>query len=326
MVTWRGQRRTLTELSEEVYLDVGDSATKRWRFAILLALAAVIATAGVLSDSTATVIGAMIVAPLGTPIIGTALGIVTGNVNRVAGSAVAVLLGAIGVVLIGWALAAILPELIPLTSNSQIAGRTSPSLIDLVAAIATGFVGAYGLARKDISDVLPGVAIAISLVPPLAVVGITAQSGDLDGAFGAFQLFASNMLAMIVAGSIVFTAYGYAAEAQETPGFRRRLAYSVVAAATILIAVPMTITTIDTVQDQSVIDGARQVAEEWASGTNTVVVQASFDGDDLVLVLEDTDDLPEGDLLSELEGAVPSGTNVVVNHVSGERYLLGTVA
>lgn len=326
MVTWRGQRRTLTELSEEVYLDVGDSATKRWRFAILLALAAVIATAGVLSDSTATVIGAMIVAPLGTPIIGTALGIVTGNVNRVAGSAVAVLLGAIGVVLIGWALAAILPELIPLTSNSQIAGRTSPSLIDLVAAIATGFVGAYGLARKDISDVLPGVAIAISLVPPLAVVGITAQSGDLDGAFGAFQLFASNMLAMIVAGSIVFTAYGYAAEAQETPGFRRRLAYSVVAAATILIAVPMTITTIDTVQNQSVIDGARQVAEEWASGTNTVVVQASFDGDDLVLVLEDTDDLPEGDLLSELEGAVPSGTNVVVNHVSGERYLLGTVA
>ena len=132
-MTWRGERRTLPELSDELFLDVGDSVTKRWRFAILLALAAVIATAGVLSDSTATVIGAMIVAPLGTPIIGTALGIVTGNVNRVASSAITVVLGATAVVAIGWALAAILPELIPLSNNSQISGRTSPSLIDLVA-------------------------------------------------------------------------------------------------------------------------------------------------------------------------------------------------
>ena len=161
-----------------------------------------------------------------------------------------------------------------------------------MAAVATGFVGAYGLARKDISDVLPGVAIAISLVPPLAVVGITAQAGDADGAFGAFQLFASNMMAMIVAGSIVFTAYGYAAEAHETTGFRRRLAYSVVAAATVLIAVPMTITTIDTVEDQSVLSQTTEVADQWAAGTNTVVIEASFDGDDLVLVLEDPDNLP----------------------------------
>ena len=326
MVTWRGQRRTLPELSDEVFLDVGDAVTKRWRFAVLLSLAAVIATAGVLSDSTATVIGAMIVAPLGTPIIGTALGIVTGHPARVASSAVTVVLGATGVIVIGWILAAILPDLIPLANNSQISGRTSPNLIDLVAAVATGFVGAYGLARKDISDVLPGVAIAISLVPPLAVVGITAQAGDADGAFGAFQLFASNMMAMIVAGSIVFTAYGYATEAQETTGFRRRLAYSVVAAATVLIAVPMTITTIDTVEDQSVLSQTTEVADQWAAGTNTVVVEASFDGDDLVLVLEDPDNLPAGDLLANLQGVVPPGTDVVVNHVSGERYLLGTVA
>ena len=224
-----------------MFLDVGDAVTKRWRFAVLLSLATVIATAGVLSDSTATVIGAMIVAPVGTPIIGTALGIVTGNVNRVASSAITVVLGATAVVVIGWALAAFLPELIPLSN-------------------------------------------------------------------------------------IVFTAYGYAAEAQETTGFRRRLAYSVVAAATVLIAVPMTITTIDTVEVQSVLSQTTEVADQWATGTNTVVVKASFDGDDLVLVLEDPDNLPAGDLLADLQGVVPPGTNVVVNHVSGERYLLGTVA
>jgi uncharacterized hydrophobic protein (TIGR00271 family) len=326
MVTLRGQRRTLVELEDEVFFDIGDSATKRWRFASLLALAAVIATAGVLSDSTATVIGAMIVAPLGTPIIGTALGIVIGNPVRVASSTATVLLGATGVIVIGWLLAAILPDLVPLAQNSQISGRTSPNLIDLVAAVATGFVGAYGLARKDISDVLPGVAIAISLVPPLAVVGITAQAGDMDGAFGAFVLFASNMMAMIVAGSIFFTAYGYATEAQETPGFRRRLAYTVVAAATILILVPMTITTVETVDDQLVLNDAHQAAVEWSTSSSAEVVGASFDGNDLVLVLEGGDDLSTDGLLAALQGAVPAGTRVVVNRVDGERFVLGMVA
>jgi uncharacterized membrane protein len=78
---------------------------------------------------------------------------------------------------------------------------------------------------------MPGVAIAISLVPPLAVVGITLQAGDPDGAFGAFELFASNMLAMIVAGSILFTVYGYANEARELPHFKRYWAYGIVAVA-----------------------------------------------------------------------------------------------
>ncbi|HEU5113060.1 MAG TPA: DUF389 domain-containing protein, partial [Acidimicrobiia bacterium] len=206
MVKVRGQRRTLPELSEELFLDIGDSATKRWRFAFLLLLAAVIATTGLLADSTATVIGAMIVAPLGVPIIGTALGIVIADGRRLVASAVTVMLGGAAVVAIGWFLAAVLPEIVPITRNSQVTSRTSPNLIDLVTAVATGFAGAFGLARKDVSDVMPGVAIAISLVPPLAVVGITLQAGDPNSAAGAFELFASNMLAMIVAGSILFTA------------------------------------------------------------------------------------------------------------------------
>ena len=110
MVTVRGRRRTLAELGEELFFDVGDVGTKRWRFAILLLLAAVIATAGLLADSTATVIGAMIVAPLGVPIIGTALGIVTGQPRRLLASAATVALGGSAVVIIGWLLAAILPD------------------------------------------------------------------------------------------------------------------------------------------------------------------------------------------------------------------------
>ena len=156
----------------------------------------------------------MIVAPLGVPIIGTALGIAIADGRRLVASALTVFLGGVFVVAIGWLLAVVLPDIVPITRNSQVTSRTSANLIDLVTAIATGFAGAFGLARKDVSDVMPGVAIAISLVPPLAVVGITLQAGDPDGAFGAFELFASNMLAMIVAGSILFTVYGYANEAR----------------------------------------------------------------------------------------------------------------
>jgi hypothetical protein len=93
MVKLRGQRRTLPELSEELFLDIGDASTKRWRFTVLLLLAAVIATTGLLADSTATVIGAMIVAPLGVPIIGVALGIVIADGRRLVASAVTVMLG-----------------------------------------------------------------------------------------------------------------------------------------------------------------------------------------------------------------------------------------
>jgi len=323
MVTTRGQRRTVDELGEELFLDIGDVATKRWRFAILLTLASVIATAGVLTDSTATVIGAMIVAPLGTPIIGTAFGIVISDLQRVIASAVTVVLGAAAVVAIGWLLAALLPDVVPLAQNGQVTGRTSPGLIDLVAAIATGFAGAYGLARKDVSDVMPGVAIAISLVPPLAVVGITAHAGDLDGAFGAFQLFASNMLAMIVAGSILFTAYGYARETSDE--FNRRWAYVVVGFATLVIVAPLTVTTVQTVRLQNILNRAEEIAVEWAADSNTHVVRTDFEGEDLLIFVEDVDDLPSSDLVSALSGAAPAGTVVIVNRIGGERINVGTV-
>jgi uncharacterized hydrophobic protein (TIGR00341 family) len=325
VVTVRGQRRTLPELSEELFLDIGDSATKRWRFAVLLVLSAVIATTGLLADSTATVIGAMIVAPLGVPIIGTALGIVIADGRRLVASALTVLLGGVFVVAIGWLLAVVLPDIVPITRNSQVTSRTSANLIDLVTAIATGFAGAFGLARKDVSDVMPGVAIAISLVPPLAVVGITLQAGDPDGAFGAFELFASNMLAMIVAGSILFTVYGYANEARELPHFKRYWAYGIVAVATILIAIPLTITTVDTVDNLTIVGDAKVIADDWASGTNATVIAVSFRGANLEFVVEDLDALPAGDLPALLAEDVPSGTPVVVNRVGGVRSELGPV-
>lgn len=204
------QRRTLEELTEDLDLRHGDVRAKQSAFWTMLTLAGVIATAGVLADSTATVIGAMIIAPLSTPIMGIALGIVKRERVR-AGRFVA--LGAVVVVLIGVLATVLIPGGIDLQGNSQITGRTSPTILDLVAAIATGIAGAVGLSRRDVAAVLPGVAIAISLVPPLAVVGVCLGEGAVTMALGALLLFVSNLVALVLAGTIIFAALGYSADA-----------------------------------------------------------------------------------------------------------------
>ena len=153
---------------------------KRTGFLIMLTLAGMIAIAGVLTDSTATVIGAMIIAPLGTPILGIALGIVTGHLSLVVRSILWVLAGLVIVVVLGLVFSIFVATPESLATNSQVVGRTSPSLMDLIAALATGFAGGFAMCRKDLSAVLPGVAIAISLVPPLGVVGRHGGSGPVE--------------------------------------------------------------------------------------------------------------------------------------------------
>ena len=158
----------------------GDTLSKRTGFLIMLTLAGMIAIAGVLADSTATVIGAMIIAPLGTPILGIALGIVTGHLSLVLRSILWVLIGLVIVVVLGLVFSLFVATPESLATNSQVVGRTSPSLMDLIAALATGFAGGFAMCRKDLSAVLPGVAIAISLVPPLGVVGVLRGAGAVE--------------------------------------------------------------------------------------------------------------------------------------------------
>jgi len=123
------------------------------------------------------VIGATIVAPLMTPILGVVLAITLGDRRNLVWSAVLVVVGAVTVIALAWMLGNLSPIDVLAPANSQVAGRINPRVVDLVAALATGAVGAFALVRSDVGDTLPGVAIAISLVPPLAVVGLTWEAG-----------------------------------------------------------------------------------------------------------------------------------------------------
>ena len=299
------QRLSSDELHDALNLGAGDVGRKRSAFLIMLVLSAIIAAAGVLGDSTATVIGAMIIAPLATPILGIALGIVVGQLRLVVSSLLWVLLGVVLVVAIGAMFAVFVADPTALASNSQITGRTSPGLLDLAAALATGTAGAFAMSRRDLSTVLPGVAIAISLVPPLGVVGVCAGVGEWDAAMGALWLFLSNVVALIIAGSIVFTLAGYAREPSSLPTARRRRAYVIVGIAAVIVVIPLAFNTVVSFALTSWGLTIRDAAQDWVgsdasasvAGVNWVGVNATID-----VVTEDGSIPDTADLATALDG------------------------
>jgi uncharacterized hydrophobic protein (TIGR00271 family) len=318
------QRRTLDELSEDLDLRSGDTRAKQSAFWTMLVLSAVIATAGVLADSTATVIGAMIIAPLSTPIMGIALGLVKRERIR-AGRFV--FWGAVVVVLVGVVAALVVPD-IDVHTNDQITSRTSPTVVDLIAAIATGLAGAVGLSRRDVAAVLPGVAIAISLVPPLAVVGICLGEGALPLALGALVLFVSNLVSMVIAGTVLFAALGYSAEADQEA--RRvgagRKSYVTLVALLVAVLVPLALNTALILLLHSWTGRVQDVAETWLAGvpeadvTGVTFASSSF----RIEVRVPPDDLPPTDaLLRALDGQVPDGLSIVVDTTYGEEVDAG---
>jgi uncharacterized hydrophobic protein (TIGR00271 family) len=138
----------------------------------------------------------MIVAPLMTPILGIVLAVALTDGPNLRRCLLLVITGAAVVVAVGWLLGLFVPYPVVAQTNAQVAARVTLQLADLVAALATGAVGSVALARSDISDTLPGVAIAISLVPPLAVVGLTLESGAPRQSLAALLLFTTNVAAM----------------------------------------------------------------------------------------------------------------------------------
>jgi uncharacterized hydrophobic protein (TIGR00271 family) len=199
---------TSADMRDAVFFDGSSSHARYSRFWMLLVLASIIASAGIVGDSTATVIGAMIVAPLMTPILGTMPATVLGDRSNLVRSLLLVLGGAAAAVLIGFAVGLLVQSPVLAGTNAQVAARVSPRLIDLLAALGTGVVGSVALVRRDISDTLPGVAIAISLVPPLCVAGLVLESGSVAQFLGALLLFVTNVVTILGTGIVVMSVYG----------------------------------------------------------------------------------------------------------------------
>jgi uncharacterized hydrophobic protein (TIGR00271 family) len=181
-------------------------ASSRWNidFVLLICLSTLIAAVGLIQDSTAVVIGAMLVAPLMTPLLGTGLSLAQGNRVLFRETLLTVARGFFVALLIGWLMGFALGA----SPTSQMDARGAPGVFDLLVALFSGIAAAYASGRPHLVSALPGVAIAASLVPPIATSGLAAHVGDYDLAFGAAMLFLTNILAIVVGTALAFWCVG----------------------------------------------------------------------------------------------------------------------
>ena len=176
-----------------------------FRMSILLVLSTIIATAGLLSDSSAVVIGAMLVAPLMNPVMAAAGSVIMGWPRRFYGALWLIFLMGLGSLLLSSAITLVSPELVFIPE--QVLARTRPTYYDLLIALAAGSAGAYTITRKETSAI-PGVAVAVALLPPLASAGILLTTGEYELSLRAIVLFMVNFVAMVLAGALTFWAVG----------------------------------------------------------------------------------------------------------------------
>jgi uncharacterized hydrophobic protein (TIGR00271 family) len=207
---WNALYDSLPTLSQEEQIEVYRSIHREARpvvdFFIMIGLSALIATFGLLQNSTAVIIGAMLVAPLFSPILAMSLAVIQGKARLLRLGIESTLKGVALAVGLSLLLALLSPYK---TVTAEISSRSLPTIFDLLVALASGSAGAYAVARKDVAAALPGVAIAAALVPPLGVIGISLAMGNLGVAGGGTLLFATNLVAIILAGGVTFLLLGF---------------------------------------------------------------------------------------------------------------------
>ena len=183
-------------------------------FQVMMVLSAGLASLGLLEDSTAVVIGAMLVAPLMGPLIGAGLGLTQANL-RLFHKSLAV---AVSGILIGFVVSLFVGMLNPgFEPSLEIEARGSPDILDLGIAVLSGFVAAYAFGRPGVANTLAGVAIAAALVPPLCVVGIGLTNARPGVALNSAILLLTNLVAIILSAAAAFALLGVRGERAKSP-------------------------------------------------------------------------------------------------------------
>lgn len=182
-------------------------------FVALISLSTLIATCGLLQNSTAVVIGAMLVAPLMTPLLGAGLSLVQGNEILFRNAFRSVLRGFLLALILAVSIGCLVRSVVNGSDvarliTDEIAARGSPRLLDLIVAFVSGVAAAYATSRPNLLSALPGVAIASALVPPIGTIGLGLAWQQWRLASGAAMLFVTNIVAIVLGTAISFFAVG----------------------------------------------------------------------------------------------------------------------
>lgn len=199
-------KRASTEEFEELFTVLRENARPKSSYLVLMVLSTVLATFGLFGNSAPVVIGAMILAPLMSPIISLSMATLRQDRKLAAQSGKTIAAGLV----LSFVFAVVITLVTPLNfPNAEILSRTRPNLLDLGIAVVSGIAGAYAHAREEIAKTLAGVAIAVALVPPLAVAGIGVGWLDWSIFSGSALLLFTNLAGMILAASVTFMLLGF---------------------------------------------------------------------------------------------------------------------
>lgn len=194
------------ERFKELFLILRDDAKINSQYLMLMLLSTLLATIGLFANSAAVVIGAMVLAPLMTPIVAFSMGTLRGEEEMLRNALYKISIGIVVALCASSLMSIMLPQM---ELTSELKARINPTLLDLGVAIFSGIAAAYSKSHKSIRDSLAGVAIAVALVPPLATAGIGLGRGEMYVFYGAFLLFFTNLVGISLAATITFQFLGF---------------------------------------------------------------------------------------------------------------------
>lgn len=225
------------EEQREAQESIAANAQLSFEFLLFILLSCVVATLGLITNSAPVIIGAMVLAPLMSPVLGVSMGVVRGDLGLLLTGLRTLLVG----LTIGFLMSTLSAWIVPdFLITNEILGRTHPTLFDLFVGMAAGAGGAMGQARRSVAGVLPGAAIAVSLMPPLCVTGISfalhlgaapsPEISPLSMMGGSALLWMANLAAINLSAISVFLMLGFrnARPDEDRKIFRRHFAISVV--------------------------------------------------------------------------------------------------
>ncbi len=221
------------ERFRDLFTALFEDAEIHTNYVVFMLLSTLIATLGLYLNSAAVIIGAMILAPLMAPMVCVSMALLRDNEKLLRQSLDKIGLG----ILLALGSSALVAALIPYSPiTTEMMGRLNPSLPDLFVAILSGIAAAYARSFKEIAQNLAGVAIAVALVPPLAVAGIGLGRGEFAFFLQAFLLFSTNLVGIVLAATVTFRVLGF------SPSMRSKHGIGFVALLLVLVAIPLGIT------------------------------------------------------------------------------------
>lgn len=235
--------RATAEDFKDLFILLRQNANVTSAYVVMMILSTLIAAFGLFGDSSPVIIGAMILAPIITPIVAFSMGMVRYDLNLLKNGVVTILVGTV----VALTFSALVSFIIPMKMmTSEIEARLSPNLLDMGIAVSSGIAAAYAHAKAGIAKSLAGVAIAVALVPPLSVAGIGIGWWDWEVFSGAFLLYLTNLAGIILFAGFTFLLLGFA------PFKTARLGLVYTFLITLLVMVPLSLSFNQIIQEATI--------------------------------------------------------------------------